>query len=82
MPGKPLRHGAGIPARLRAGPNFWNLILDSLLRELGELGVYVQAFADYVVLMFSGQSASSIEEEANRALARVDCLGVRNMLRF
>ncbi|GBP96828.1 Putative 115 kDa protein in type-1 retrotransposable element R1DM [Eumeta japonica] len=26
-----------------AGPTFWNLILDSLLRELGELGVYVQA---------------------------------------
>ncbi|GBP86151.1 Putative 115 kDa protein in type-1 retrotransposable element R1DM [Eumeta japonica] len=47
-----------------AGPTFWNLILDSLLRELGELGVYVQAFADDVVLMFSGQSASSIEEEA------------------
>ncbi|GBP98469.1 Putative 115 kDa protein in type-1 retrotransposable element R1DM [Eumeta japonica] len=63
-----------------AGPTFWNLILDSLLRELGELGVYVQAFADDVVLMFSGQSASSIEEEANRALARVHCWGVRNKL--
>ncbi|GBP79526.1 Retrovirus-related Pol polyprotein from type-1 retrotransposable element R1 [Eumeta japonica] len=24
-----------------AGPTFWNLILDSLRRELGELGVYV-----------------------------------------
>ncbi|GBP00885.1 Retrovirus-related Pol polyprotein from type-1 retrotransposable element R1 [Eumeta japonica] len=63
-----------------AGPTFWNLILDSLLRELGELGVYVQAFADDVVLMFSGQSASSIEEEANRVLARVHCWGVRNKL--
>ncbi|GBP04179.1 hypothetical protein EVAR_19129_1 [Eumeta japonica] len=30
--------------------------------------------------MFSGQSASSIEEEANRALARVHCWGVRNKL--
>ncbi|GBP82536.1 Putative 115 kDa protein in type-1 retrotransposable element R1DM [Eumeta japonica] len=65
-----------------AGPTFWNLILDSLLRELGELGVYVQAFADDVVLMFSGQTASSIEEEANHALARVHCWGVRNKLRF
>ncbi|GBP65862.1 Putative 115 kDa protein in type-1 retrotransposable element R1DM [Eumeta japonica] len=65
-----------------AGPTFWNLILDSLLRELGELGVYVQAFADDVVLKFSGQSASSIEEDANRALARVHCWGVRNKLRF
>ncbi|GBP80052.1 RNA-directed DNA polymerase from mobile element jockey [Eumeta japonica] len=33
-------------------------------------GVYVQAFADDVVLMFSGQSASVLEAEANRALAR------------
>ncbi|GBP24875.1 Putative 115 kDa protein in type-1 retrotransposable element R1DM [Eumeta japonica] len=65
-----------------AGPTFWNLILDSLLRELGELGVYVQAFADDVVLMFSGQSASSIEEEANRDLACVHCWEVINKLRF
>ncbi|GBP60537.1 Putative 115 kDa protein in type-1 retrotransposable element R1DM [Eumeta japonica] len=65
-----------------AGPTFWNLILDSLLRELGELGVYVQAFADDVILMYSRQSASLIEEEANRALACVHCWGVRNKLRF
>ncbi|GBP65876.1 Retrovirus-related Pol polyprotein from type-1 retrotransposable element R1 [Eumeta japonica] len=39
-----------------AGPTFWNLVLDSLLRELEDLGVYVQAFVDDVVLM-SGQSA-------------------------
>ncbi|GBP00023.1 hypothetical protein EVAR_74355_1 [Eumeta japonica] len=32
--------------------------------------------------MFSGQSASSIEEEVNRALARVHYWGVRNKLRF
>ncbi|GBP93907.1 hypothetical protein EVAR_90907_1 [Eumeta japonica] len=41
-----------------------------------------EAFADDVVLMFSGQSASSIEEEANHALALVHCWGVRNKLRF
>ncbi|GBP24118.1 Probable RNA-directed DNA polymerase from transposon BS [Eumeta japonica] len=65
-----------------AGPIFWNLILDFLLGELGELGVYVQAFADDVVLTFSGQSPSSIEEETNHALGRVHCWGVRNKLRF
>ncbi|GBP89236.1 Retrovirus-related Pol polyprotein from type-1 retrotransposable element R1 [Eumeta japonica] len=65
-----------------AGPTFWNLILDSLFREIGELDVYVQAFANDMILMLSGQSASSIEEEANRALARVHCWGVRNKLRF
>ncbi|GBP90798.1 Putative 115 kDa protein in type-1 retrotransposable element R1DM [Eumeta japonica] len=64
-----------------AGSTFWNLILNSVRREFGELGVYVQAFAD-VVLKFSGQSASSIEEEANRTLARVQCWGVRNKVRF
>ncbi|GBP16328.1 hypothetical protein EVAR_9923_1 [Eumeta japonica] len=48
--------------------NLWNLILDSLLRTR-ELGVYVQAFADDVVLMFSGQSASSRGEKPT-ALAR------------
>ncbi|GBP85083.1 Putative 115 kDa protein in type-1 retrotransposable element R1DM [Eumeta japonica] len=72
----------GLYTRFYSRSNLWDLILDSLLRELGELGVYVQAFADDVVLMFSGQSASSIEEEANRALARVHCWGVRNKLRF
>ncbi|GBP95482.1 Retrovirus-related Pol polyprotein from type-1 retrotransposable element R1 [Eumeta japonica] len=65
-----------------AGPTFWNLILDFLLRELGELGVYVQAFADDVVLMFSGTSVLSIEKKANRALTRVHCWRVRNKLRF
>ncbi|GBP73195.1 Retrovirus-related Pol polyprotein from type-1 retrotransposable element R1 [Eumeta japonica] len=65
-----------------SGPTFWNLILNSLLQELGELGVYVQAFANDVFLMFSGQSISSIEEEANRTLACVHCWGVRNKLRF
>ncbi|GBP10181.1 Retrovirus-related Pol polyprotein from type-1 retrotransposable element R1 [Eumeta japonica] len=62
-----------------ASPTFWNFILDSLLRELG---VYIQAFADDVVLVFSRQSVSSIEEEANRALARVHYRGIRNKLRF
>ncbi|GBP92806.1 Retrovirus-related Pol polyprotein from type-1 retrotransposable element R1 [Eumeta japonica] len=65
-----------------AGPTFWNLVLDSLLRELGDLGVYVQAFADDVVLMFSGQSASALEAETNRALAHVRDWGDRNKLRF
>ncbi|GBP45697.1 Retrovirus-related Pol polyprotein from type-1 retrotransposable element R1 [Eumeta japonica] len=65
-----------------AGPTFWNLVLDSLLRELGDLGVYVQTFADDVVLTFSGQSASALEVETNRALAHVKDWGDRNKLRF
>ncbi|GBP37260.1 hypothetical protein EVAR_35693_1 [Eumeta japonica] len=48
-----------------SGTSFW-----TLLQELEELSIYVQAFSDNVVLMFSGQSALSIEEEANRARTR------------
>ncbi|GBP26542.1 hypothetical protein EVAR_86045_1 [Eumeta japonica] len=71
---------AGIPAK--PGGDCVNHILDSLLRELGKLGVYVQALTNDAVLIFSGQSTSSIEEEINRAPARVHCWGVRNKLRF
>ncbi|GBP11962.1 hypothetical protein EVAR_74578_1 [Eumeta japonica] len=42
----------------------------------------MQAFSDDVVLMFFGQSASSVEEAANRALVHVHCWEVRNKLRF
>ncbi|GBP68557.1 hypothetical protein EVAR_53975_1 [Eumeta japonica] len=41
-----------------------------------------EAFADDVVLMFSGQSASALEAETNRALAHVRDWGDRNKLRF
>ncbi|GBP97448.1 Putative 115 kDa protein in type-1 retrotransposable element R1DM [Eumeta japonica] len=40
-----------------------------------------EAFADDVVLMFSGQSASALEAETNRALAHVRDWGDRNKLR-
>ncbi|GBP10273.1 Putative 115 kDa protein in type-1 retrotransposable element R1DM [Eumeta japonica] len=63
-------------------PTFWNLVLDFLLQELGDLGVYVQTFADDVVLMFSGQSASALEVEVNRALAHVKDWDDWNKLRF
>ncbi|GBP96413.1 Putative 115 kDa protein in type-1 retrotransposable element R1DM [Eumeta japonica] len=72
----------GLYTGLDSRSNLWNLVLDSLLRELGDLGVYVQAFADDVVLMFSGQSASALEAETNRALAHVRDWGDRNKLRF
>ncbi|GBP61462.1 Putative 115 kDa protein in type-1 retrotransposable element R1DM [Eumeta japonica] len=44
--------------------------------------VYVQAFTDDAILVFSGQLASSIEKETNHARARVHCWGVKNKLRF
>lgn len=65
-----------------AGPAFWNLVLDPLLVELGSLGVYCQAFADDMVLVFSGHSGQSIGTETSRILDRVHAWGLENKLRF
>ncbi|KAJ2947204.1 hypothetical protein O0L34_g16912 [Tuta absoluta] len=64
------------------GPLFWNLLLDPLLNGLEEMGVYVQAFADDVVMVFSGHTALEIENKANPALRHVHEWGTRNKLKF
>ncbi|CAK1588833.1 unnamed protein product [Parnassius mnemosyne] len=64
------------------GPIFWNLLLDPLLKELSEKGEHCQAFADDVVLIFSGDRALEVQDRANAALAYVQKWGVRNKLRF
>ncbi|GBP96820.1 hypothetical protein EVAR_85577_1 [Eumeta japonica] len=58
----------GLYTGLDSRSNLWNLVLTPTPRTRGP-GVYVQAFADDVVLMFSGQSASALEAETNRTLA-------------
>lgn len=45
-----------------------DLTWDTLLRELKERGVYLQAFADDVLLVFHGGTAAEIERQANAAL--------------
>ncbi|CAH2207649.1 jg24927, partial [Pararge aegeria aegeria] len=65
-----------------AGPTFWNLLLDSLLVKLADDGVYCQAFADDVVLLFSGHEIESLENKANTILAGVVDWGIRNKLNF
>ncbi|KAJ0170097.1 hypothetical protein K1T71_014703 [Dendrolimus kikuchii] len=64
------------------GPILWDLLLDPLLKDLEARGYYVQAFADDVVLLFDGDSGSSIERGANAALSYVQEWGVRNKLKF
>lgn len=64
------------------GPTFWNIILDSLLQTLTDQGVYCQAFADDVVLVFTGQEVSVLEESANAALQTVERWGKRSKLNF
>ncbi|XP_047532160.1 uncharacterized protein LOC125067543 [Vanessa atalanta] len=46
------------------------------------MGVYYQAFADDVVLVFDGDSALAIERCANAALDQVRMWGIRNRLKF
>ncbi|CAH2105843.1 unnamed protein product [Euphydryas editha] len=64
------------------GPTFWNLILDSLLRKISDMGVYCQAFADDVVLVFSSQKTSNLQTSAETTLAAVQEWGICNKLRF
>ncbi|CAK1583201.1 unnamed protein product [Parnassius mnemosyne] len=64
------------------GPTFWNILLDPLLDGLEKRGVYCQAFADDVVLIFSGGTSSVIQDNANNILAYVHEWGVKNKLKF
>ena len=64
------------------GPILWNLLLDPLLRQLERNGDYCQAFADDILLVFSGDTALEIERQANAALARVRTWGIKNRLNF
>lgn len=64
------------------GPTFWNIILDSLLHKLELEGVYCQAFADDVTLVFTGQSTAILEEKANATLEIVHQWGIHNKLNF
>lgn len=64
------------------GPTFWNLLLDPLLDYLEATGTYVQAFADDVVLIFSGRSSESIQTEGNKVLDKVYKWGLENKLKF
>lgn len=65
-----------------AGPTFWNLILDSLLHKMASMGVYCQAFADDVVLVFSDSTTGPLQQSANDTLEVVSEWGVQNKLRF
>lgn len=64
------------------GPTFWNVLLDSLLDELERDGIYCQAFADDIVLVFSEKTVRDIERIAENTLRLVDEWGSRNKLKF
>ncbi|GBP94877.1 Retrovirus-related Pol polyprotein from type-1 retrotransposable element R1 [Eumeta japonica] len=64
------------------GPTFWNIIIDSLLQRLTNAKVHCQAFTDDVVLAFSSESSSTIENTANEAMKIITKWGSENKLNF
>ena len=64
------------------GPTFWNVILDPLLKILSGRDVYCQAFADDVVLVFSGKTVAEMEGPINTVLDMIVHWGKENKLNF
>ncbi|CAK1546358.1 unnamed protein product [Leptosia nina] len=64
------------------GPVLWNVVIDTLLQTLEEEGCESQAFADDVVLLFEGENANEIENQANRILKIINSWGNLNKLTF
>ena len=64
------------------GPTFWNVILDELLDVDLADGCHLQAYADDVMLLVEGTSASDVEKKANTALSRIHAWGVSVKLTF
>lgn len=64
------------------GPIIWNALLNPLLDEIEKRGIYCQAFADDIVLVFDGEIAADIEEQANTALTHVLAWGNHSKLKF
>lgn len=52
-----------------SGPTLWNILLDPLLKEVSEMGVHCQAFANDVVLIVSVDASLEIQGKANSVLA-------------
>ncbi|GBP40470.1 Retrovirus-related Pol polyprotein from type-1 retrotransposable element R1 [Eumeta japonica] len=63
-------------------PTFWNVILDSLVDKLSNEEVHYQAFADDMILAFSGRSIESLQKRANSVLQVVVPWGDRNKVKF
>ncbi|GBP93756.1 Putative 115 kDa protein in type-1 retrotransposable element R1DM [Eumeta japonica] len=64
------------------GPTFWNIVIDSLLQRLTDAKLHCQAFADVLVLPFSNELSSTIENAANEAMKIVTKWGSENKLNF
>ena len=64
------------------GPTFWNLVLDELLELPLPAGCQIQAFADDVLLLVSGEDTICVQDAANRALQAISNWGDSVKLTF
>jgi Reverse transcriptase (RNA-dependent DNA polymerase) len=61
----------GCPQGGVLSPLLWNMVTDSLLRRLGNQGLWAQGFADDVVILINGKFLSTVCELMQRALSQV-----------
>ncbi|CAK1590083.1 unnamed protein product [Parnassius mnemosyne] len=60
----------------------WNILLDSLLQEAETWNVHVQAYADDIILIGTGKTASIIENKINTALNKISNWGFSSKMSF
>ena len=64
------------------GPTFWNLILDELLELEFPSECHIQAYADDVMLLVSGNNMAEVQTKTNQALQAIHDWGVGVKLQF
>jgi Reverse transcriptase (RNA-dependent DNA polymerase) len=52
----------GCPQGEVLSPLFWNMVIDSLLRQLGNNRLWAQGFSDDVVILINGKFLSTVCE--------------------
>lgn len=62
----------GCPQGGILSPNLWNLVVDDLLAELNEQGLYAQGYADDIVILIRGKHMATCLELMQRALSIVE----------
>ena len=53
------------------GPHFWNLVMDVLLRKTLPDGCHLQAFADDIILIISGNSTADVQAKVSTCLSEI-----------
>ena len=74
--------GCGCPQGGVLSPLLWNLLVGGLLSEITQPQIYIQAYADDIVLLFQGRNMAELHGTANRCLESVSRWAADNDLNF